>query len=175
MRSRAQLQHGSRETLPRPLYDADFALWVEEQVAALRAGDVTALDLENLIEELEGLTKRDQRALGSQLKRIMVYLLKQRYQPQRGSRSWQDSIRDGREQIEDIIDQSPSLRRLLPNLMTRNYPRAVALAGSQTRLSEDVFPNARPSTSPRCWARRRLREPRARASPPRASCPRPAP
>jgi hypothetical protein len=32
-------------------------------------GDVAALDVEILIEELEGLTKRDERALGSQLKR----------------------------------------------------------------------------------------------------------
>jgi hypothetical protein len=28
------------------------------------------------------LTKRDERALGSQLKRIMAHMLKQRYQPQ---------------------------------------------------------------------------------------------
>jgi Domain of unknown function DUF29 len=49
------------------LYDEDFALWVEEQVAVLRAGDVAALDVENLTLELEGLTKRDERALGSQL------------------------------------------------------------------------------------------------------------
>ena len=138
MRSRAQLEQRSRETPLRPLYDQDFALWVEGQVAALPAGDTSALDLSNLIEELEGLTKRDQRALGSQLKRIMAHLRKQRYQPQRATRSWHDSIRNGREQIEDILDQSPSLRRLLPDLMTRNYPRAVAQAASQTRLSEDA-------------------------------------
>jgi Domain of unknown function DUF29 len=79
MRSRAELDDGSRSSISRPLYDQDFALWIEEQVAALRAGDVAALDLQHLIEELEGLTKRDQRALGSQLKRIMTHLLKQRY------------------------------------------------------------------------------------------------
>jgi hypothetical protein len=52
-------------------------------VAALRAGDAAALDVHNLIGVLEGLTKRDERELGSQLKRIMVQLLKQRRQPQR--------------------------------------------------------------------------------------------
>lgn len=70
---------------------------MDEQVAALRAGDVAALDLQNLIEELQGLTKRDEQALGSQLKRIMTHLLKQRYQPERTSRSWQDSVCNGRE------------------------------------------------------------------------------
>ncbi|MGH9176474.1 MAG: DUF29 domain-containing protein [Vicinamibacterales bacterium] len=125
---------------PRPLYDEDFALWVEEQVAALRTGDAAALDVPNLVEELEGLTRRDERALGSQLKRIMTHLLKQRYQPERASRSWQDSIRNGREQIADILDQSPSLRRLLPDLMAKNHPRARAQAASETRLPEDSLP-----------------------------------
>jgi hypothetical protein len=123
MRSRVEPERRSGAASSRALYDEDFALWVDEQVAALRTGDVAALDLQNLIEELEGLMRRDERALGSQLKRIMTHMLKQRYQPQRASRSWQDSIRDDRERIEDIIDQSPSLRRLLPDLMTRNYPR----------------------------------------------------
>ena len=137
---RVLLDGRSRAALSRSLYDQDFALWVEEQMAGLRAGDVAALDLENLTEELRGLTKRDERALGSQLKRIMAHLLKERYQPQRASRSWQDSIRNGRERIEDILDQSPSLRRLLPGLMTRNYPRARAQAASETSLPEDAFP-----------------------------------
>ncbi|MGH6903071.1 MAG: DUF29 domain-containing protein [Geminicoccaceae bacterium] len=144
MRSRAELEHRSRETPPRPLYDEDFALWVDQQVAALRAGDVAALDLENLIEELEGLTKRDQRALGSQLKRIMTHLLKQPYQPQRASRSWQDAIENGREEIADIIEQSPSLRGTLPAMMTKNYPRAVAQAARDTRLSLERFPERPP-------------------------------
>jgi hypothetical protein len=66
----------------RSLYHQDFAKWVERQVELLRSGRASALDVPNLIEELEGLTKRDERALGSQLKRIMAHMLKQRYQPQ---------------------------------------------------------------------------------------------
>jgi hypothetical protein len=113
-------------------------------VAALRAGDLAALDLQNLIEELEGLTERDQRALGSQLTRIMAHLLKQQYQAQRTSRSWQDSIENGREEIADILEQSPSLRRTLPDLMTRNYSGAVAQAARDTRLPPHRFPEHPP-------------------------------
>jgi hypothetical protein len=137
MRSRAEWD---REASVAPLYDGDFALWIEAQVAALRAGNMAALDVQNLILELEGLTKRDERALGSQLKRIMAHLLKQRYQPRRASRSWADSIANGREEIADIVEQSPSLRRILPALMTRNYPRAAAQAARDTRLPIDDFP-----------------------------------
>ena len=60
------------------------------RVAAHRARH--GLDVPNLIEELEGLTKRDERALGSQLKRVMAHLLKQRYQAERAIRSSEDSI-----------------------------------------------------------------------------------
>ena len=127
-------------------YDQDFALWVEAQVAALRSRDLAGLDIENLIEELEGLTKRDERALGSQLKRIMTHLLKQRHQPERATRSWEGSIRNGREQIADILGQSPSLRPLLPDLMTKNYPRAVAQASDDTRLPIGSFPEQPPFT-----------------------------
>ena len=67
------------------LYDQHFAKWVESQVELLRTGRATALDVPNLIEELEGLTKRDLRALGAQLKRIMAHMLKQRFQPQRAA------------------------------------------------------------------------------------------
>ena len=144
MRSRVPLDDRSRAAPRRLLYDEDFALWVGEQVAALRAGDVAGLDTENLIEELEGLTKRDQRALGSQLKRIMAHLLKQRYQPQRASRSWPDSIQDGREEIADILEQSPSLRNTLPDLMAKNYPRAVAQAARDSRPPLERFPERPP-------------------------------
>ena len=100
---------------PSPsLHDEDFAAWIEEQVRRLRAGQHSNLDVSNLIEELEGLTKRDERALGSQLKRIMAHMLKQRYQSQRASRSWADSIENGRGEIADIIEHT--LRRTLPGL-----------------------------------------------------------
>ena len=143
----AQRQQAVSRTAPpsaRSLYDEDFALWVERQVGLLKAGDAAALDVANLVEELEGLSERDVRALGSQLERVMLHMLKQRHQPERSGRSWADSIRHGRHEIEDILEQSPSLRRRLPGLMSKHYPRAVADAASQTRLAEKTFPHEPP-------------------------------
>jgi hypothetical protein len=48
-------------------YDTDFALWVEDQVAALRAGRFGDLDVTNLVEELESLSKRDRNEVLSRL------------------------------------------------------------------------------------------------------------
>jgi hypothetical protein len=70
----------------------------------------------------------------------MAHMLKRRYQPQRASRSRVDSTPNGREEIADILEQSPSLRRTLPGLMTKNYPRAVAQAARDARLPVDTFP-----------------------------------
>ena len=147
MRSRAEVNDETQgQVQAESLYDRDFAAWIERQVELLRSGQATGLDVDNLIEELEGLTRRDERALGSQLKRVMAHLLKQRYQAERSTRSWETSIRNGREQIADILDQSPSLRRLLPGLMDKNYPRAVAQASDDTRLPMETFPDRPPFT-----------------------------
>ena len=54
----------------------------------LRSGRTSALDVPYPTLELEGLTNRDERVLGSQLGRIMAHMLEQRHQPQRASRSW---------------------------------------------------------------------------------------
>ena len=37
------------------LYDQDFLLWVEQTVSQLKTGNFAALDLENLIEEVQAL------------------------------------------------------------------------------------------------------------------------
>jgi hypothetical protein len=144
MPSQLRVKDADGSVRGQSLYDQDFAQWIEQQVELLRSGHTTALDVPNLVEELEGLTKSDERALGSQLKRIMAHMLKQQHQPERASRSWQNSIRNGRETIADILDQSPSLRRSLPGLLVRNYPRAVAQAASDTRLPSAAFPSEPP-------------------------------
>ena len=49
------------------LYDRDLNLWLEEAIAKLKVGDFQNLDVENLIEELEGLAGRDRRELKKRL------------------------------------------------------------------------------------------------------------
>jgi len=60
------------------------------------------------------------------------------------SRSRDDPIANGREEISDILDPSRSLRRLLADLMAETYPRAVAQAARDTRLPKEAFPGGPP-------------------------------
>ena len=51
----------------KELYEIDDNLWLEETVKLLKEKKFTELDLENLIEELESLARRDKLAMASLL------------------------------------------------------------------------------------------------------------
>ena len=61
------------------LYDIDYNLWVLETVKKLENGDFKYIDLDNLIEEVLDLSKRDKRKLDSLLTRLCEHLLKLGY------------------------------------------------------------------------------------------------
>jgi hypothetical protein len=58
------------------LYENDFALWAERQGAILRAKRFDELDLENLIEEVEDLGRRERDMVESHIETILEHLLK---------------------------------------------------------------------------------------------------
>src|ERR1700740_3531703 len=96
------------------LYDRDFFLWTQEQAAALRAVRKSnlPLDWDNLAEEIESLGKSDRRQLRSQIRRILRHLFKLEASPAPEPRAgWCSTINDGRGDIEDVLRDSPSLRR----------------------------------------------------------------
>jgi hypothetical protein len=97
------------------LYDEDFLAWSKQQAEALRAaaraGSNQALDWENLAEEVESLGASQRHALRSQVQRIIHHLLKLEYSPTREPRRrWEETIGDGRSEIELLLDASPSLK-----------------------------------------------------------------
>ncbi len=130
-------------------YDIDFYEWTQHQAAALAAGHMGELDLPHLAEEIESLGKRDRRALGSRLEVLIIHLLKRIYQPEmrETSHSWERTIIEQRGRILDILADSPSLRRQVPALIDRHYPRARQLARSETRLPLATFPETYPWTA----------------------------
>ena len=83
---------GMAKTLDRPsLYDTDYVAWLEEQAAHLRAGRLSALDVADIAEELEGLARSDRHELANRLETLILHLLKWDHQPSRRSRSWQST------------------------------------------------------------------------------------
>ncbi len=92
------------------LYDTDFYQWTQQQAALLRQGQLVALDIDHLAEEIEDMGKSNRLALESYLSNVIMHLLKWQYQPERRSTRWKPSIRNGRRQIEKRLKNSPSLK-----------------------------------------------------------------
>jgi len=122
------------------LYDQDFNLWVEAKHSALADHRYDDLDLPNLLEELDGLTKRDKRALKRHLRVLLMHLLKWRYQPQTRTTGWQTSIDNARLEIADILEDSPSLLNYLPEVLPGCYRIARKQASKETQLAVKIFP-----------------------------------
>lgn len=128
-------------------YDADFAAWTDEQARRLRDLRPVGLDWDNLAEEIESLGRSDKRAVGSALKIVLEHLIKWRYQPQKRSASWSDSIDEHRDRILRILEDSLSLAALPAEILEQEYARARRKALRDTGLDADGVPTACPFTA----------------------------
>lgn len=125
------------------LYDRDLYAWCGEQAALLRAraapGANDGLDYGNLAEEIETLGRSQEAALRPHLTVLILHLLKWQVQPQRRSKSWENSIANARSEIEYALDDSPSLKPLVEEAIARAYPIAVRQAETETGVACEQF------------------------------------
>ncbi len=88
------------------------------------------------IEELiQALSRSEKRALKSQLIRLMLHIIKWQSQPERRSLSWVASIKDAREEIADIQEETPSLN---DNVIKELWDKAFIIANrdAQAEMSK---------------------------------------
>ena len=119
------------------VYDRDYHLWLEETAQLLKNKDFEQLDLENLIEEIETLGRSERNKLISSLRLIYQHLLKWQYQPEKRSKSWTDTIDRERDNVNDYIEDMPSLKRLLddPEAIGKAYSRGRRDAAKETGIN----------------------------------------
>jgi hypothetical protein len=127
-----------------PTYETDFYAWTQAQAAALRAKDVSALDIEHVAEAIETLGMNEKRAISRQLQRLLAHLLKWRYQPTHRTPSWRRTIRQARDAIADVLENSHSLRTYPTQRVPLAYRRARRDAADDTGLPLATFPEACP-------------------------------
>lgn len=124
----------------KTLYDQDFVAWLDDTVIKLKQQRFEQIDLESLIEEIEGLAARDRRELRNRLEVLLSHLLKRLYlNLPNDYRGWESTIREQRRQLRILLSQSPSLR----NYWVEVFPTAWQAALSDTRdeCSDAEFPN----------------------------------
>ena len=73
-------------------------------------------------------------------------MLKYKYQPEKITKSWVNSINEHRDRIYDILDNSPSLRQYIRDEFSKVYGRARRRASRETQKPLDVFPIECPFT-----------------------------
>jgi Domain of unknown function DUF29 len=127
------------------LYQEDFVRWTEEQAAALRdaagLGTNLELDWENLAEEIDGLGRSQSRELGSRIAIIIEHLIKLEISPAADPRpGWIDAIGRERRDIEDLLNDSPSLRARVASMIARETPRTVRLVSRSLRNHGETNP-----------------------------------
>ena len=125
------------------LYDRDFAAWCDETVAHLQARQFHALDLANLIEEIEGLGRSERRQIRNRLDVLLNHLLKRLYVASPGNyRGWELTIREQRKQLRRLLADSPSLQA--EPLASFDQIWQDALADLQYAYPDRQFPDAWP-------------------------------
>ncbi|MFM7382589.1 MAG: DUF29 domain-containing protein [Microcystaceae cyanobacterium] len=125
-------------------YDQDFALWVEENIALIRSKNYDAVDWENLIEEVEGLTRSDKRELENRLTTLFEHALKRRYLPlQDCYRGWEVTLKRTQKQLHRVLQDSPSLRNYFVSVIEKCYQDAL---GDVRDEYDEIFPDRLPFT-----------------------------
>jgi hypothetical protein len=109
------------------LYESDFPLWLERQAELLRAGRFGDLDLDNLIEEVEGLTRKEKQEVESRAELVLVHLLKLTFSPApEPRRGWVRTV---------IIQRRALVRTLTTTLRNHLQEQLAELYGHARRMA----------------------------------------
>lgn len=123
-----------------PLYETDFMDWLTQQKLALASRDITALDWENLAEELDSMGISEKNELKNRLIILLTQLLKWQYQSSKRSISWFTTIANQRDDLQDLLTEKPSLKQYIPDILPKAYRNARREASAETGLKLGSFP-----------------------------------
>jgi uncharacterized protein YpuA (DUF1002 family) len=120
----------------KQLYETDENLWLEETIELLKQKHFNQLDLENLIEELINLGKRDLAKAKSLLRQIIIHILLLNYwqvEYEINSRHWIGEIKTFRYDLNNHL--TTNLRNKLQDDLENIYQSAVDFVKIQTDLT----------------------------------------
>ena len=138
------------------LYEKDYYLWIEKTISLLENHQFSDLDLDNLIEEISSMGKSEKRSLESYLTRLLEHLLKLAYwqsELEYNQRGWKNEIRNFRLRIQQIIEDSPSLKPYLSEIFLPCYQNARKLFLDLSGMAENLV-----SLAPICPIEQALNE-----------------
>ncbi len=126
------------------VYEQDWYAWVLDNAGLLREGRFSEIDSQHIAEELEDMGKSERHALASHLKVLITHLLKWQYQPAFRGVSWRLSIDNARDEIDELLEESPSLKGKMAGIIEKRYSAARKRAMLETGLPLAAFPEECP-------------------------------
>ena len=127
-------------------YESDFHSWLMKNAVLLRERKFMEIDAEHIAEELEAMGRSEKRELVSRLSVLIAHLLKWEYQAVRRTRSWKNTISTQRIDINDLFEDSPSLRHDIQEKINKAYKKARLRAEDETGIDKEQFPTTCPFT-----------------------------
>jgi hypothetical protein len=126
------------------LYETDYQLWLKNIVKQLQSHNFNHIDIDNLIEEIEGLGKSEKHAISSYLMRLCEHLLKIKYwesERENCFRGWNVEITNFRLQIQQQLETSPSLKSFLQDNFSKQYKNGRKLFLKASNLNSYSIPD----------------------------------
>ncbi len=123
------------------LYEIDDYLWLQKTIKILATRELNNLDIDNLIEELESLGKRDLNKVRSLLRQIIIHLLLLEYWTEeydRNYRHWRGEIIAFREDLKNSL--TTTLKNKLSEELNHIYQVAVKFVINKADLLNKRIP-----------------------------------
>ncbi len=102
------------------------------------------IDWVNVAEEIDALGKRDTRELASRITTILIHLIKLEVSTSTEPRAgWRNTILTQQTETELLLEDSPSLRRKVPDVIDAQLPTAKKRAVAELAIQGETVPAER--------------------------------
>lgn len=134
-----------KKTSLQDLYEIDDSLWLEETIKLLKKKRLNDLDLGNLIEELEALSKSQYQSVKSWLYRIIIHILFLEYwteEYERNYRYWCSEIAAFRFDLNNRL--TTNFKNKLTQELETIYQKSIKNVQLKSGLELNIFPQKCP-------------------------------
>ena len=129
-----------------PKYEDDFYGWAMANASLLKKRKFNEADMNHIIEEMEALGRSNRRELVSRLGVLIAHLMKWQYQTSLRKGGWQGTIERQRIEISDVLEENPSLKSQIEEIMPKAYKYALSILKEETPLDLKSLPSECPYT-----------------------------
>ena len=129
------------------LYDKDFYRWALQNAHFLRQGgleNTAKIDKINIAVRLEQLGMSEKRLLVTRLSDLLVSLLRWQVQTLMQSEIFKLQIETQRDEVDEVLQDNPSLMDLIDGILHHSYRRAYLAAMAITGFGEENYPEECP-------------------------------